>query len=221
MLINSRFVKLPPWACLFFSRDIWTEPIGSRGVTVQSAEQPITWMYTKGELLPGAPLLLLILSATLLPHWVQFHLILSFTSGGILIKPAKRVCGQSPAAMTGKLHQCPAICLFKTLRQRLINDLVQDKWDVMLLTCEVSLACLFSADKVQELISKCLQARDTAYCPYSRFPVGAAVLSADGAIITGDSLTVGGGRVIPILKFVFFLNLNLQISWKNNLKINF
>uniref|UniRef100_A0A3Q1CAR6 Cytidine deaminase n=1 Tax=Amphiprion ocellaris TaxID=80972 RepID=A0A3Q1CAR6_AMPOC len=40
-------------------------------------------------------------------------------------------------------------------------------------------------DKVKELVSKCLQARDMAYCPYSRFPVGAAILTADGAIITG------------------------------------
>ncbi|XP_069575042.1 cytidine deaminase [Brachyistius frenatus] len=41
------------------------------------------------------------------------------------------------------------------------------------------------ADQVKELVSKCLQARDMAYCPYSRFPVGAAILTADGAIITG------------------------------------
>ncbi|XP_012723153.1 zgc:103586 [Fundulus heteroclitus] len=41
------------------------------------------------------------------------------------------------------------------------------------------------ADKVAELISKCMQARDMAYCPYSHFPVGAAILTADGAIITG------------------------------------
>lgn len=40
-------------------------------------------------------------------------------------------------------------------------------------------------DQVKELVSKCLQARDAAYCPYSQFPVGAAVLTADGAIITG------------------------------------
>ncbi|XP_027893951.1 cytidine deaminase isoform X2 [Xiphophorus couchianus] len=39
-------------------------------------------------------------------------------------------------------------------------------------------------DKVTELVSKCLQARDLAYCPYSRFPVGAALLTADGAIVT-------------------------------------
>ncbi|XP_054603716.1 cytidine deaminase isoform X1 [Nothobranchius furzeri] len=40
-------------------------------------------------------------------------------------------------------------------------------------------------DKVTELVSRCLQARDLAYCPYSRFAVGAAILTAEGAIITG------------------------------------
>lgn len=44
--------------------------------------------------------------------------------------------------------------------------------------------------KVKELVLKCLQARDLAYCPYSRFPVGAAILTADGAIITGDTTAV-------------------------------
>ncbi|XP_029381663.1 cytidine deaminase [Echeneis naucrates] len=41
------------------------------------------------------------------------------------------------------------------------------------------------SDKVKELLSACLQARDLAYCPYSHFPVGAAVLTKNGTIITG------------------------------------
>lgn len=53
----------------------------------------------------------------------------------------------------------------------------------------VGALCL-NADKVKELVSKCLQARDMAYCPYSQFPVGAAVLTAGGAIITGNDLHV-------------------------------
>ncbi|KAJ8258102.1 hypothetical protein GJAV_G00193180 [Gymnothorax javanicus] len=35
------------------------------------------------------------------------------------------------------------------------------------------------------LIHKALQAREFAYCPYSRFPVGAAVQAHDGSIFTG------------------------------------
>ncbi|KTG46670.1 hypothetical protein cypCar_00005448 [Cyprinus carpio] len=38
---------------------------------------------------------------------------------------------------------------------------------------------------VAELVAKCLQAQEMAYCPYSGFPVGAAVLTTGGAIITG------------------------------------
>ncbi|XP_048041781.1 zgc:103586 [Megalobrama amblycephala] len=38
---------------------------------------------------------------------------------------------------------------------------------------------------VAELVAKCLQAREMAYCPYSGFPVGAAILTTGGAIITG------------------------------------
>lgn len=41
------------------------------------------------------------------------------------------------------------------------------------------------ADKVKELVLKCQEAKKMAYCPYSQFQVGAAVLTADGAIITG------------------------------------
>ncbi|XP_028998151.1 zgc:103586 [Betta splendens] len=40
-------------------------------------------------------------------------------------------------------------------------------------------------DQIQELVSACLRARDMAHCPYSRFPVGAAVLTAGGAVVTG------------------------------------
>ncbi|KAJ8281961.1 hypothetical protein COCON_G00044800 [Conger conger] len=38
---------------------------------------------------------------------------------------------------------------------------------------------------IKELVWKCLQARDLAYCPYSHFPVGAAILTTTGDIVTG------------------------------------
>ncbi|ROL45585.1 Cytidine deaminase [Anabarilius grahami] len=47
----------------------------------------------------------------------------------------------------------------------------------------VFIVCWFFA--VAELVAKCLQAREMAYCPYSEFPVGAAILTTGGAIITG------------------------------------
>lgn len=40
----------------------------------------------------------------------------------------------------------------------------------------------------KELISKAIQARELAYCPYSNFKVGAAVLFEDGNIYTGCNI---------------------------------
>jgi cytidine deaminase len=41
------------------------------------------------------------------------------------------------------------------------------------------------ADKKAELLAAALAAREKAYAPYSNFPVGAAVLGADGRICAG------------------------------------
>lgn len=40
-------------------------------------------------------------------------------------------------------------------------------------------------EKARELISRALEARKGAYCPYSNFAVGAALLCADGTVYTG------------------------------------
>ena len=40
----------------------------------------------------------------------------------------------------------------------------------------------------EELIKKALEAREKAYCPYSKFKVGAAVLFEDGNIYTGCNI---------------------------------
>lgn len=37
----------------------------------------------------------------------------------------------------------------------------------------------------QSLVQKALEAREQAYCPYSHFAVGAALLCADGTVVTG------------------------------------
>jgi len=37
----------------------------------------------------------------------------------------------------------------------------------------------------QEMVDLAIEARKRAYCPYSRFPVGAALLCADGTVVTG------------------------------------
>jgi cytidine deaminase len=39
--------------------------------------------------------------------------------------------------------------------------------------------------KARELVQKAIEARGRAYAPYSRYPVGAAVLTLDGRVFTG------------------------------------
>ncbi|KAF9027528.1 cytidine deaminase-like protein [Hymenopellis radicata] len=38
------------------------------------------------------------------------------------------------------------------------------------------------------LIKGAFEGKENAYCPYSKFPVGAALLAADGGIIKGASI---------------------------------
>lgn len=58
------------------------------------------------------------------------------------------------------------------------------------------------SEMVQRLLDAARQAAETAYVPYSDFPVGAAILTGDGQIVTGANienasygLTVCGERV--------------------------
>ncbi|XP_046335787.2 cytidine deaminase-like isoform X3 [Haliotis rufescens] len=41
------------------------------------------------------------------------------------------------------------------------------------------------ADQVQQLVKKSHEMKKMSYCPYSNFPVGAALLTADGTVFTG------------------------------------
>ncbi|PSN34469.1 Cytidine deaminase [Blattella germanica] len=46
----------------------------------------------------------------------------------------------------------------------------------------------------QELVKQSMGAREFAYCPYSKFPVGAALLCSDGAVFTGcnvENVSIG------------------------------
>lgn len=47
-----------------------------------------------------------------------------------------------------------------------------------------------SNDLAQTLVQKALEARENAYCPYSNFAVGAALLCGDGTIYTGCNIEV-------------------------------
>ncbi|XP_048250341.1 cytidine deaminase-like isoform X2 [Haliotis rufescens] len=43
----------------------------------------------------------------------------------------------------------------------------------------------YSEDQVQQLVKKSHEMKKMSYCPYSNFPVGAALLTADGTVFTG------------------------------------
>ncbi|HEU4560466.1 MAG TPA: cytidine deaminase [Longimicrobium sp.] len=46
-------------------------------------------------------------------------------------------------------------------------------------------AALLHPDTARSLLDQAIAARAHAYCPYSRFPVGAALLARDGRVFTG------------------------------------
>ena len=47
---------------------------------------------------------------------------------------------------------------------------------------------------IQKLISAAVSVKENAYCPYSNFRVGSAVLCEDGSIFTGKSNNVQTGH---------------------------
>lgn len=46
-------------------------------------------------------------------------------------------------------------------------------------------SCAVEPEHVQRLLLSSYEAKKSAYCPYSRFPVGAALLTGDGRIFSG------------------------------------
>lgn len=77
---------------------------------------------------------------------------------------------------------------------------------------------MFMSHQVAELVAKCLQARDMAYCPYSQFPVGAAILTSGGAIITGTHVWVTDGNFQFRTAVITFYTLNKMNVNRGKLK---
>ncbi|XP_040501820.1 cytidine deaminase isoform X1 [Ursus americanus] len=49
-------------------------------------------------------------------------------------------------------------------------------------------ASALEPELVQRLLLSCREAKKSAYCPYSHFPVGAAILTRDGRIFSGCNI---------------------------------
>lgn len=60
-------------------------------------------------------------------------------------------------------------------------------------SCGAGSAGMEGSECLQLLLRRCREAKDCAYCPYSRFPVGAALLTAGGEIFSGETLPWGHG----------------------------
>ncbi|XP_067659021.1 cytidine deaminase-like [Haliotis asinina] len=43
----------------------------------------------------------------------------------------------------------------------------------------------YSEEQLQKILKACHEMKEMAYCPYSKFPVGAALLTEDGTMFTG------------------------------------
>lgn len=55
-------------------------------------------------------------------------------------------------------------------------------------------SCTLEPEQIQQLLLSCQEAKKTAYCPYSNFRVGAALLTRDGRIFSGKDWLGGVGR---------------------------
>lgn len=49
---------------------------------------------------------------------------------------------------------------------------------------------MMEKEEVESLIKQSRDAMTKAYCPYSCFPVGAALLCQDGSVFTGESFSL-------------------------------
>jgi cytidine deaminase len=47
-----------------------------------------------------------------------------------------------------------------------------------------------SKQKIEDLISKAIEMKERAYCPYSKFRVGCAILAKDGRVFTGNVIFI-------------------------------
>ncbi|KAF8947228.1 hypothetical protein BGZ47_009951 [Haplosporangium gracile] len=50
------------------------------------------------------------------------------------------------------------------------------------------MASILSDRQIEDLITKALKARETSYCPYSRFRVGSALRTIDGKVFQGCNI---------------------------------
>lgn len=73
-------------------------------------------------------------------------------------------------------------------------------------------SCAVEPEHVQRLLLSSREAKKSAYCPYSRFPVGAALLTGDGRIFSGK----GWRRESPLVPSLLVLSCLLLRLWAHS-----
>lgn len=73
-------------------------------------------------------------------------------------------------------------------------------------------SCAVEPEHVQRLLLSSREAKKSAYCPYSRFPVGAALLTVDGKIFSGK----GWRRESPLVPSLLVLSCLLPRLWAHS-----
>jgi len=78
----------------------------------------------------------------------------------------------------------------------LLDVLWANKWliDWLMSSSKACLCMCTDVETINRLIDESFAAKSNAYCPYSRFPVGAALLCEDGTIFTGMKWTTRNSR---------------------------
>lgn len=71
-----------------------------------------------------------------------------------------------------------------------------------------------SQEVIQKLIQKSMEAKKHAYCPYSKFRVGAALLTAEGCVFTGKGSCLNCTYLATELSFIFRISRSTSVQFQ-------
>lgn len=89
--------------------------------------------------------------------------------------------GTHPGGGATSPGQCKQTASYSFLSSAAASTPTPDRTDM----AQERPSCAVEPEHVQRLLLSSREAKKSAYCPYSRFPVGAALLTGDGRIFSG------------------------------------
>uniref|UniRef100_A0A8C8SB20 Cytidine deaminase n=1 Tax=Pelusios castaneus TaxID=367368 RepID=A0A8C8SB20_9SAUR len=75
-----------------------------------------------------------------------------------------------------------------------------------------SSASPMGAEQIQLLLHMCKEAKKSAYCPYSNFPVGAALLTGDGKFFSACPVVGDFGVLLCLCQICFFTSAGCNVE---------